>query len=121
MIMAEGFDIRDKIERFEELESNLENELDYDSAEKEFNTLSAFLDEVEGQGESHEWRGHWYPVTFVADDEFEDYARECAEDFNGIKSTQNWPYNCIDWEKAGAELKVDFTCVEYEGDTYWYR
>lgn len=32
----------------------------------------------------------------------------------------NWPYNCIDWEKAANELKQDYSTVDFEGETYYY-
>jgi len=60
-------------------------------------------------------------ITFVKDYYFEDYAREFAEDIGAISGDERWPATCIDWEKAASELKYDYSSVEFDGETYWYR
>jgi hypothetical protein len=32
-----------------------------------------------------------------------------------------WPRNCIDWKEAAEQLQQDYSCVEFDGTTYWYR
>jgi antirestriction protein len=124
--MADIFDIRDKIERFEELEA-LGAVADPDDTERdaddneEYRLLGNFLSEVKGNGGDHKWRGDWYPVTFIADSGFEEYAQELAEDIGAINRDATWPNNCIDWEQAAQELQHDYSTVEYDGVTYWYR
>lgn len=59
--------------------------------------------------------------TLIRDSYFETYARQLAEDIGAIKGDEGWPLNCIDWEQATNELKMDYTTVEFDGETYHYR
>jgi hypothetical protein len=113
---SDFLDVRDIIERVEELEESEEPE----DAE-ELAPLQALLDTLAGTGGDHEWRGQWYPVTLIRDSHFETYARELAEDIGAIRADAQWPLTCIDWEKAAWELQTDYTSVEFDGVTYWYR
>lgn len=130
---ADYLDIRDGIERFEELEAEREDACDGDDDTADADKLKAFdgedyavlktlLDALKGSGGDHQWRGDWYPVTLIRDSHWMDYVRETAEDFHG-KAVRNaqWPFDCIDWEKAADELQMDYSSVEFDGVTYWYR
>jgi chromosome segregation ATPase len=59
--------------------------------------------------------------TLIAESDFEDYAREMAEDIGAINRHAAWPANCIDWEQAANELKMDYSVIELESTTYYYR
>lgn len=118
------FDIRDVIERFEELESSVDDEdNEYaDDDREELAKIEAFIDDVRGNGGDHEWRGDWYPLIFVEDSHWEDFARQEAEDIYGKEiSNARWPNNCIDWEEAASQLQMDYSSVEIDGKTFWYR
>lgn len=71
----------------------------------------------EGEGYSDWIHG----ATFIADEHFQDYAQELAEEIGAINRNESWPNNCIDWEQAANELKQDYTAIEVDGDTYWVR
>lgn len=88
---------------------------------EEFAKLRAILDELNGSGGDHQWRGDWYPATLIRESHFKDYAQELAEEIGAINSDASWPNNCIDWEKAADELRVDYSEQEVEGRTYLYR
>jgi hypothetical protein len=60
-------------------------------------------------------------VFFIRDSDFESYAQEFAEDCGFIDASADWPNTCIDWEWAARELRVDYTSVDINGVTYWYR
>jgi len=60
-------------------------------------------------------------VTLIPDYEFEDYARELAEDIGAIGKDCNWPVMYIDWERAARELSMDYSQVTYEGTDYLFR
>jgi hypothetical protein len=124
-IDGDVFDVRDVIARVEELEASLPpaDEADNDTQEErdELATLAAFLDSVKGYGGDEQWRGDWYPVTFIRDSYFTEYAQELANDIGAINREIGWPGNCIDWEKAAAELQMDYSSTEFDGETYWYR
>ena len=62
-----------------------------------------------------------HPVTLVRDSYFRDYAEQLADDIGAINSEASWPNNCIDWNRAARELHIDYSTVEFEGVTYWYR
>lgn len=136
-------DIRDLIERFEELESEHDDfQLtidDEDASEEdreeakadlnawlddnagEFEMLKELLDSMAGYGGDHKWRGHYYPSTLIRDSYFPDHARELASDIGAIRGNECWPLNCIDWEQAAHELRMDYSSVEFDNVTYWYR
>jgi hypothetical protein len=60
-------------------------------------------------------------ATLIPEDEFEDYARELAEDIGAIDRDAGWPLMHIDWEAAADALKQDYAEVTYQGTTYLVR
>lgn len=116
-------DVRDIIVRVEELEGDEHEARDdmTDDERVEYDALNALLADLKGNGGDEQWRGDWYPVTLIRDSYFEDYAQELAEDIGAIKDDAQWPANCIDWERAARELQQDYSSVEYNEVTYWYR
>lgn len=74
----------------------------------------------EADAEHLEDHGNSYEPTLIADDDFEDYARELAEDIGAAPSV-GWPGSYIDWEAAADALRQDYTTVEYDGTTYQIR
>jgi Antirestriction protein (ArdA) len=140
---ADIIELRDLTERFEELDdertdliaatteeeaeaADLETAKDnlqqwHDDNDEEYNALNELLGEMKGCGGDHKWRGDWYPGSMIRDSYFEDYAQELAADIFDTEQDAKWPYTCIDWEKAARELQTDYSSVEYDGITYWYR
>jgi len=123
--MEDLIDVRDIIARVEELEDELDSVEDSDGTDGEergeLALLVGLLDELKGWGGDEQWKGYWYLITLIRDSYFEDYARELAEDIGAINADARWPNNCIDWEQAASELQTDYSSVEFEGVTYWYR
>ncbi len=89
------------------------DDLDQDEIE-EYNELVEFRRSVD----STEWK---YGVYFINENYFEEYAHQEAEDLGLISSETQWPATCIDWEQATRELQQDYSSVEFDGDTYYYR
>ena len=88
-------------------------EIDFDESEQEELTeLESLRDEIS------EWKDG---ATLVAERDFEEYARQLAEDLGAISEESSWPCNCIDWARAADELKMDYSEVTYQGTTYLYR
>lgn len=87
----------------------------------ELQHLADLADDLKGYGGDEQWRGDWYPVTLIRDSYFRAYAEELAEDIGAINRDATWPNNCIAWEKAARELQMDYSEVEFDGVTYWYR
>lgn len=118
---ADIIDVRNIIARYEELEGALFRDLDEDDKRERFD-LSELLQELRGNGGGKQWRGDWYPVTLIRESYWEDYARDFAEGiYGGALADAQWPFNRIDWEKAASDLQIDYTSIEYDGVTYYYR
>lgn len=117
-------DVRDLIERYEELEAVRDDEdTEYDDrveAGDEMQPISDVLEDLAGGGGDAQWRGDWYPVTLIRDSYFVEYASQLAEDIGAINSDLSWPANCIDWKQAARELQMDYSSVDIQGRTYWY-
>ena len=116
-------DVRDIIARVEELESELDLDINRNGEsddEQELMALKAILDDMKGYGGDEEWRGDWYPVTLIRDSYFIEYAEELVTDCGYIsKDFPRWI--AIDWEATARAVRMDYTSVEIEGVTYWYR
>lgn len=81
----------------------------------EYQMLCELRDDCEGCGD---WK---YGETLVRDSYFTDYAQQLAEDIGAVDANATWPNNCIDWERAARELRMDYTAVAFGGVTYWLR
>lgn len=53
----------------------------------------------------------------IKESEFEDYARELAEELSDLGSLSMY----IDWSHYAADMVADYSVVEFEGDTYYFR
>lgn len=93
-----------------------QKEIEIADLESELQPLTDLRDEAEPY--CPDWR---YGATLIADDYFEDYAYELANDIGAIPDDMSWPANCIDWTKAADALKMDYTSVDFDGTTYWIR
>lgn len=121
-------DVRDIIARVEELEDAIEaytEKMDdwqaHADDEAELEVLRSLLAGLRGNGGDEQWRGAWYPITLIRDSYFTEYAQEFADDCGYTQRGASWPYTCIDWEQAARELRMDYSSVEFDGVTYWYR
>jgi hypothetical protein len=127
---ADYFDSRDVQERIDELELEIETnqknlteldeaaaieELTEETAElrEELNILQAVKDDVD----SSEWPDG---MTFIRTDEFENYARELAEDIGTISKDSSWPIYHIDWAAATEELAQDYSIATLGDYDYYY-
>lgn len=96
-------------------------------AGRDLEALSGLLDDLTGSGSTARayadladafdgWGGH-----LIHEDEMEHEARRLAEGVGAIEDADRWPATCIDWERAAAELASDYTCVDYDGESYYTR
>ena len=130
-------DSRDVIEYMEEMESEREGFMDaIEEAEgldekvqakealkewdedngAEYGALKAFCEE--GEGATSDWI---HGATLILDGHFKDYAQQFAEDIGAIDRAASWPNTCIDWDEAASELQMDYTSIDFDGETYWVR
>jgi hypothetical protein len=113
---ADTIDVRDIIARFEELEDASDGLPDAE----ERTQLAAILDDLKGNGGDEQWRGDWYPSTLICDSYFTYYAREMLEDCGTIPcDLPSWVK--IDWDATAGNVRMDYTPVDIDGVTYWYR
>lgn len=82
---------------------------------RDLRALLALQEEAEGYSD---WA---HGATLILDSEFENYARQTAEDTGAIGRDPPWPVCHIDWAAAADALKEDYTSVGYDGETYWVR
>lgn len=66
------------------------------------------------------WDANRKGYHFIEEIDFEDYARELAEDCYGRISYDKWPLSFIDWEKAANELRQDYNVIDFENKEYLY-
>lgn len=83
----------------------------------EYTTLKKIVEEIDNYGGDNAEDG----VTLIRDTYFKDYAQELAEDICEMGKATDWPFRCIDWQQAARELKMDYTSLEFDGITYYYR
>lgn len=112
-------DVRDIIDRIEELE--MADQQVADETDDELQALTAIMAELAGNGGDEQWRGDWYPLTLIRKCYFQIYAQELAEDIGAVNKNATWPNNCIDWEQAARELRMDYSYTEIDGVTYFFR
>lgn len=134
-------DVRDLIEKYEELESGRDSffaDRDFPDSERgnkenpiweeweksdeaeELNRLQDILDELKGNGGDEQWREDWYPVTLINSDYFTDYTRELLEDCGYIpKDFPSWIE--LDWEGTAENVKIDYSSIDIDDETYYYR
>ena len=85
---------------------------------EEYETLKSLLEELEGNGGDEQWKGVWYPSSLIRDSYFETYMDEMLEDCGDLpKDLPSYLSITVDY----SALQQDYTSIEVEGVTYWYR
>jgi hypothetical protein len=139
---ADIIDIRDVIARVEELREELTNVKDevgeqeqemglnewcisidknnhpFGDSVEELQTLEDLLGELRGYGGDEQWGGDWYPATLIKESYFEEYMDDMLEDIGDLpKNIPSYLKIVVDYDA----LKQDYSEVEFEGNTYYYR
>jgi len=130
-LTADVIDVRDVIARIEELERELDDDnmpvtraiVDGDDVARrrhELAQLQAIMDELKGYGGDEQWRGDWYPAQLIDDAYFVEYTQDLLADCGTIpRDLPSWVE--IDWERTARNIREDYSAVEVDGRTYWYR
>ncbi len=131
---SDTIDSRDIQERIDELQSEFDSLVDEyedvdgeeDAGEDLLNWLEENGDEfvtlLEVKEEVEQYTSEWDDGAFmIADNHFEDYAQELAEDTGAIDRKAKWPLTHIDWDAAAEELKCDYSEVTIAGESYWIQ
>ena len=122
------FDSRDAEETREELQDRADAYAAW-QADPENETACEPLDEDESAllkvlvTLAEEVGGEWdHGVGFIRESYVEDYAREMAEDCGYIKDGGDNPLlQCIDWKEWAGMVALDYSSVEIDGTTFYYR
>lgn len=113
-------DLQERIEELEELFLNDEGQIDDDlyqdlsnSEREEYEELLNLKEECEGYGWEH-------GIYFIKEYEFYDYCKELAHDCGMVD--ENSPLsNFIDWNSWANACEMDYSSVDFEGETYLFR
>jgi len=73
--------------------------------------IRELLEEVDPDGDGE---------TLISEDDFEEHARELAEEIGAIPDEIHWPFTCIDWKQAASDLQTDYSTVTFDGTDYYY-
>jgi antirestriction protein len=95
-----------------EIADDAEEEFDEDSAER----LAALL-ALREEFDARQWQDG---EGLVPESEWEDYARETAYDV-GFVERGSAIEGYVDWEKWARDLTNDYSSVEFDGETYYFR
>lgn len=107
-------------EEKEELEEKIiDKESDIESLESDFDKdEQEELAELENlESEISEWR---HGETLIHEDNWINYVKEILEDYGDTPMNLPW-YVVINWEETAETLKSDYSEIEYQGSTYYYR
>jgi hypothetical protein len=113
-------EIADILEQQEEFANELEEGDDetfpeaeaLDELQKELTLLTELKDAVN----SSEWK---YGLALINEDYFVTYAQELVEDTYGKDTLPD--FLVIDWEATAEAIKMDYTSVEFDDTTFYYR
>ena len=126
---AAHIDLRDVIARVEELRDERDaSELDpkeyggpldtWQDERQELAELESLLAELKGYGGDEQWEGDWYPLGLIRDDKFPEAMDELLQDIGDLpKDLPCYLKITVDYDA----LRMDYSSVEFGGDTYWYR
>lgn len=114
-----GYLYLDKLAKeLSDLEAPLEDEDELDEDERERLTALRKLDDQLFTS-MDEYAAN--ESLLIPEEEFEDYCQQWASDC-GYAESESSPLSWyIDWERWADDMKIDFTEVEFEGDTYLIR
>lgn len=112
-------------------EGEIRDETELDEADKDrLKDLRELAEQVcnDNTADALRYFGDNYEPTLVDESDFEQYAEQLADELSPFpadseagQALQTWPYRHIDWDAAAAELRHDYTSVEFEGKTWLMR
>lgn len=147
----EIIDMRDVIERYEEVRKKLEdltgkdagdfgsveiwiefskeNKSSYNLSTVEFDEIInellqiyTLMNQLRGYGGDEQWEGDWYPLHLIHEDYFTDYAQQLVKDVGDIPNELPWYIQSnIDWEGVADEIKNDYSEIIFNNQIYYYR
>ena len=84
--------------------------------EEELKPIKEFADEGEGYGD---WE---HGETLIRESYFVDYAKDLVQDIGDLPQVlPAYIENNIDWDGVANDLLIDYTSLDFEGETYYMR
>lgn len=108
--------VEDLTDRLNWLEGHEPEELPEDEA-NELIALTKLVNELQGMGGDHQWRGEWYPASLIRDSYFEEAMDEMVADCYALPELPSFMTITLDY----AALQQDYSSVDVDGVTYWCR
>jgi len=106
-------DVEDLTNRIEDLEQSID---EADMAE--LKALLAIINELEGG--DYQWRGDWYPIHLINENYFTSYAMDIL--FYCGYFPKDFPHwIVIDKDKTAKNMLVDYSAIEINKFTFYYR
>jgi hypothetical protein len=103
-------DIRDVLVEIDDIKITIDDlRAELDGLVERRDRLALLVDNVSGDG------------PLIRESYFTEYAQQMAEDIGAISKDSAWPACHIDWDEAADALKIDYTSVDFDGVTYYYR
>lgn len=123
-LSADIIDVRDIIERIEGLAHDLTTYTAEASAHpelaEEHAALCAIMEQLKGNGGDEQWHGDWYPLALIHERHFTDYCREQVTDCGILPDGVPWWIE-IDWAATARNMMIDYSIIEIDGSTYYFR
>ena len=77
------------------------------------------INDLENEISNSEWD---YGLQLIEEDEFQDYCEELVNDIGDLpRDLPSYIKDNINWEGVADDLRVDYSEVDYQGNTYLYR
>ena len=112
----DNIQVEDLTDRIDWLEGHELEELPEDE-QSELKALIKLVDELQGMGGDHNWRGDWYPSHLIRDSYFENAMDEMVADYYNMPELPSFMTVTLDY----VALQMDYSSVEVDGVTYWTR
>ena len=106
-------------ERYEELEEAQQSGMMQPGDVAEMLSILSVLNDIKGVTGDEKWRDDWYPELLVRDSHYKSYMQELLRDCGDMPTLPT--YIVVDWDATIANLRVDWTSIDIDGVTYWYR
>ena len=112
--------VEDITDRMDELEALRDDNGDFPNdyfIVAEYAHLEAILEDLKGNGGDHQWNGDWYPATLISESYFNEYMDDMVADCYGLPELPSFMTITLDYHA----LLMDYTSIELNGITYYYR
>ena len=112
--------VEDITDRMDELEALRDDNGDFPNdyaIVTEYAQLEAILEDLRGNGGDHRWNGDWYPATLIRESYFNEYMDDMVADCYSLPELPSFMTITLDYHA----LLMDYTSIELNGITYYYR